>query len=57
MVWSFARPSDDQTELGYNVPQNLMALSVLRKLPAMNDALWRDPEAVHSAHLTVTFSC
>jgi meiotically up-regulated gene 157 (Mug157) protein len=44
MVWSFARPSDDQTELGYNVPQNLMAVSVLSKLGAMNDALWLDAD-------------
>ena len=29
LVWSFARPSDDQTTLGYNIPQNLFAVSVV----------------------------
>ena len=42
MVWSFARPSDDQVVYGYNVPQNLMAVAVLGKLCEMNEALWND---------------
>jgi len=42
LVWSFARPSDDQTTLGYNIPQNLFAVSVLSKLEDMNSALWDD---------------
>jgi meiotically up-regulated gene 157 (Mug157) protein len=44
MVWSFARPSDDQTDYGYNVPQNLFAVSVLEKLHEMNSDLWNDVE-------------
>jgi len=48
MVWSFARPSDDQVVFGYNIPQNIMAVSVLGKLQEMNDALWQDDDIATS---------
>ena len=31
LVWSFARPSDDQTVYGYNIPQNIFLAVILKE--------------------------
>lgn len=41
LVWSYARPSDDQTAF-YNIPQNAMAVVVLSHLADLNNAIWKD---------------
>jgi len=35
LVWSYARPSDDPTTYGYNIPQNLMAAATLQDASEM----------------------
>jgi len=35
LVWSYARPSDDPTTYGYNIPQNLMATVTLQDAAEM----------------------
>ena len=39
LVWSHARPSDDHTEFGYNIPQNLHLAAVLRSLVKVAEKL------------------
>lgn len=40
LVWSFARPSDDQTAF-YNIPQNAMAVVVLGHLAEISTDVWK----------------
>ncbi|CAE8646306.1 unnamed protein product [Polarella glacialis] len=42
LVWSFARPSDDQTELGYNIPQNMMVVVVTSMISEMASEVLKD---------------
>ena len=44
MSWSGFRPSDDQTQYGYNVPGNMYAAASLERVMQLNAAIWRDDD-------------
>ena len=42
LVWSFARPSDDQTKFGYSIPENMMLVVILEQFAEIVDEVF-DP--------------
>ncbi len=42
MVWTAFRPSDDPVRYHYNIPENMLAVVVLRDLTSISRDVWRD---------------
>lgn len=43
MVWSAFRASDDPQKYSYNIPDNMYLWGSLKRLNALNTAVWQDP--------------
>jgi hypothetical protein len=49
MVWTGFRPSDDPARYHYNVPDNMFAVVVLRRLASLEKHIFGDPKAAAEA--------
>lgn len=49
LIWGGFRPSDDGQKYGYNIPANMYAAGALRRLLALNEALWGSAEVQRRA--------
>ena len=51
MTWSGFRPSDDACTLGYLIPSNMFAVTVLRYMEEIAETVYKDDELKNSASI------